>query len=495
MTLTNRLLVFFLSMLAIVLIGFSVALYILAHGYLHQQTKDHLETVLNTIGGAIETGPEGVEWEPLDRQQSFQFLTFEDQVAWLVADSHGQLVARSNGSKTDDFLNGAAVSREGQEAGNENRKWVSDSWEAGQNWIHAREVPVEISQPQANDDEARYRALSITAGVSLLPMRATLQRLSYTLIGLSAAIWSIAFVVGRFVCYRALLPVRCMAVAAGDINADDLTQRLPSLKTHDELDDLTQAFNHMLDRLQQSFERQRRFTGDASHQLRTPLTAILGQVEVALRRERTGEEYQQVLHKVQRRTAHLSHMVEALLFLARATAEAQLPALEPLDVSAWLPQHLATWSEHPRFGDILIENTPQDPLIILAQLALLGELLNILLDNACKYSEPGTSITIRAGKTEGKVRLQVEDHGSGLDADQLASLFEPFFRSPEARRRGVDGVGLGLSIAKRLTEVFGGDLTVESQTQQGSRFTLLFPLVQSAETINSQQFPPTTSIK
>lgn len=467
MTLTNRLLIFLLSMLAFVLIGFSSALYVLADRYLHQQMKERLETVLNTIGSAIETDSEGVEWEPMDHQQSLDFSTFNDQVAWFVADSRGQIVARSNGSANNAFRKAMNSSQQGQEADRDSRRWIVGSWEAGQEWIRSDEHKTET-------DVKRYQALSITAGVSVLPIRATLRRLATTLAGLFAAVLLMAFFMGRYVCRQALLPVQSMAVAAGEIDAEDLTQRLPSLKSRDELDALTRSFNHMLDRLQLSFERQRRFTSDASHQLRTPLTAILGQVEVALRRDRSGEQYKQVLETVQKRTTHLSRMVESLLFLARANAEAQIPSLERLDLAGWLPQHFEKWSEHSRFREISLQISAPGHLVVYAQSELLGELLDILLDNACKYSEPGTSITIQADVTESSVWVKVKDCGCGFADDEIASLFEPFFRSPETRRRGIDGVGLGLSIAKRLAEVFGCDLTVESLKQQGSCFTLTF---------------------
>src|SRR5437868_10416144 len=144
-----------------------------------------------------------------------------------------------------------------------------------------------------------------------------------------------------------------MAAAARTMATVDLSQRLKHTANGDELDDLGHSFNGLLDRLQESFERQRRFTGDASHQLRTPLTAILGQLEVALRRPRTADEYRQALATVHDRAGHLRRIVESLLFLARADADARLPERERVDLADWLPEHLRTCSEHPRFGDIV----------------------------------------------------------------------------------------------------------------------------------------------
>ncbi len=476
MTLTTRLLIFFLSMLAFVLVSFSSALYILADNYLHRQVTERLAMVLNTIGAAIEVGPGGVEWELMDRQQRLRVAAFDEQVVWLVADDNGHMVAQSISGDTERFFQEVSPSLPLAGAGLATRRWIVGFWEVGQQWIVSGQPQPERRESSSAEKASHYRALSVTAGVSLLPMQATLSRLAFTLCGLSAAIWILAFVAGRFVCRRALAPVQRMAIAAGEINADDLTQRLPALTSNDELEGLSRAFNQLLDRLQQAFEQQREFTGDASHQLRTPLTAILGQVDVALRRERSGDEYRQVLETVRLRATHLTRMVEALLFLARANAEAQTPALELLNLKTWLPRHLENWSGHPRFEDISAEGPDAETLNILAQPTLLAELLDILLDNACKYSQPETPIKLRARQSEDTISVNIEDAGCGLEEDERVRVFEPFCRSPEARRRGIEGVGLGLSIAKRLSALFGGDLTVVSQPGQGSKFTLSFPV-------------------
>src|SRR5262249_41187963 len=153
----------------------------------------------------------------------------------------------------------------------------------------------------------------------------------------------------------------------------------------DELSEMGTAFNELLGRLQQSFEQQRRFTGDASHQLRTPLTAVLGQIEVALRRDRSAEEYRQILSTVQGQAGRLRQIVESLLFLARADAESRLPDLDTLDISTWLADHVAEWESQPRGADLRCECATGEAIFIRAQRPLLGQLLDNLWDNACKY--------------------------------------------------------------------------------------------------------------
>jgi signal transduction histidine kinase len=259
------------------------------------------------------------------------------------------------------------------------------------------------------------------------------------------------------------------------MGARELGQRLPTSHTGDELEDLGRSFNGLLDRLEESFEQQRRFTGDASHQLRTPLTAMLGQIEVALRRARDPEEYRRVLTAVQGQADQLRQIVEMLLFLARADAEPRAPDLERVDLGAWLSQRLLAWASRPRGPDLRRGPDPPQPVWVRVHPPLLGQAVENLLENASKYSPPGSPITLRTWREAGAVCLQVGDQGRGIAAEDLLHVFEPFYRSPDVRRRGLNGVGLGLCVATRIVAAFGGRIDVESVPNQGSRFTVRLP--------------------
>jgi signal transduction histidine kinase len=182
-----------------------------------------------------------------------------------------------------------------------------------------------------------------------------------------------------------------------------------------------------------------------------------------------------VLAAVHQQAAHLRQIVEALLFLARADAEAHQPAGVKVAVAGWLAGHLHSWCEHARAEDIRVVGEADANLYVLAQPALLGQLVDILLENACKYSPPGSPITLWLGRKRGEVALAVADQGCGIAEKDLPYVCEPFFRSPDVRSNGVAGVGLGLAIAKRLAEAFGGRLTVTSEPGRGSRFIVLLP--------------------
>lgn len=269
------------------------------------------------------------------------------------------------------------------------------------------------------------------------------------------------------------MPITQMAQATKAIHSEQLDQRLPVPASRDELYELSQSFNSLLDRLQVSFERQKRFTGDASHQLRTPMAAILGNVEVTLRRERSVAEYQQTLQLVEARAQHVNRIIEALLFLSRADAEVQMSNDEQVELSQWLSNHLEDWSAHQRFGDLHFNST-SGSLEVLTHSALLGELLAILVDNACRYSEAGTPIEITLRRVNEHAELTIQDHGMGIARDDVEKIFEPFYRSNQSSREHRQGVGLGLSIAKRIAHALRLSLTVNSTLGHGTTFVVRF---------------------
>ncbi len=491
MTLTTRLSLFFLGALALVLLGFSATLYVLARTYLYRQADDRLEAALNTLVAAADVSAEGVEWEPHERRLSLGDETGDGPVLWMVTDPQGRRVDGSRGTADEDFLAGSKPDLSSNQPTKQVVQWRGQSWSVSRRQLQApvRTPPAAhpliktadtgrtppTPQRRRGESESEYPFLVITAGVSLQPVQTMLRTLALALAGTSVGIWLLALFLGRQLCRRALLPVARMAATARTMEACDLGQRLPNAGTGDELEDLSRAFNGLLDRVHESFERQQRFTGDASHQLQTPLTAMLGQVEVALRRDRAAEEYQRVLLSVQGQTQRLRQIVEMLLFLARADAEARLPHLEALNLTDWLKEHVRSWSAHPRAADLRLEFTSDGPVWVEVQPALVGQLLDNLLDNACKYSEPGTPITVRLGSEKGLVSLAVQDAGCGIDPEDLPHVFEPFYRSPRARQLERSGVGLGLAVTNRIATAFGGRIAVDSVPGRESCFTLWLP--------------------
>jgi signal transduction histidine kinase len=268
-----------------------------------------------------------------------------------------------------------------------------------------------------------------------------------------------------------------MAEDAHAINTADFSQRLALPGTRDEIENVALAFNDLLDRLQEAFEREQRFTGDAAHQLRTPVTVLLGQIEVARRRTRSVEEYQRTLDVLQQQTVALRELIESLLFLARAGKDAEAPHLEQVDLRSWLPTQLESWSHHARAADLQLVGAEGGPLPARISPTLFSQLVHNFVDNGLKYSQSGSLVTVSLEQVGERAVLAVTDQGMGLTAEEVSHVFDPFYRSPASRQAGISGTGLGLAIAARIAEVLGLELRVTSQKGGGSRFEIHVPLV------------------
>jgi heavy metal sensor kinase len=476
--LTTRISVFFLIALAVVLFGFSCAIYSLVRSDLLRQVDVRALADLDTLTASIEFKSNGLEWEPNRRQMVFGQQSPGSHLAWAVYELDGHLVEgfRDADSPLTANLPDSMV----DDTSLEKISWNHDDWRIAKRIIHTEgsEARVKANAAiQARDPSfLRYSALMVAVASPLAPALAPLNRLAMSLAGSAVAIWLIAATAGNWLCKKALRPVTEMARSARSISANDFDQRLPPTGTRDELEELRVAFNDLLTRLQVSFARQSRFTAEASHQLRTPLAAMLGQIDVALRRERDSDEYRRALSAAQKQAAHLHQIIETLLFLTREDAESRPPSLETVDLHHWLADYLHQWEQHPRHDDIHFETDENQSFSVDIQSVLLGEALNNLLDNACKYSDPGTPIKVRLVSVGSEVRLVVEDCGYGIPEADVPHVFHPFFRSASVRQRGIAGTGLGLSIARRIAEVFHGRLDVESTTGKGSRFIIVLPL-------------------
>ena len=186
---------------------------------------------------------------------------------------------------------------------------------------------------------------------------------------------------------------------------------------------MANAFNDLLDRLQTSFEQQRRFAAEASHQLRTPLTAVLGQLEVALRRDRSPTEYREALNSAHKQASLLRQIVETLLFLSRESDDVTQIAFEHFELHEWLKNHFDSWRGHPRFEDMNLVSDTTTTLYVAAQPVLLAQALDNLLDNASKYSEPNTQINVRVSEQDSEARIEVNDQGCGISESERALRF------------------------------------------------------------------------
>jgi heavy metal sensor kinase len=318
-------------------------------------------------------------------------------------------------------------------------------------------------------------------GVSLAPAEVTLARLATALaLGGAAALVAVA-VGGYWLAGVALRPIDAMVSAASSITHTDLARRLPEPPYRDELARLAQTFNAMIARLEEAFVRLDRFAADASHELRTPLTILRGEVDLALRHPRTPDAYREVLASNRDEIDRMAAIVDQLLLLARAEKSQLVLARERVRLDRLVEETVRQWRDLAAQSDLTLVLEPPPPIAVLGDELRLRELLLNLLENARKYTPAGGRIAVRLAADEGSrtARISVEDTGVGIPADAVPRLFDPFFRADAARARDAGGAGLGLALVKRIADLHGGAVTVESDVGQGTRFTVSLPLAEA----------------
>ena len=283
---------------------------------------------------------------------------------------------------------------------------------------------------------------------------------------------------GYFLAKRALHPIDRMTQTAQIISVNDLNQRIKYQGPVDAVGRLAQTFDTMLDRLQTAFERQRRFTGDAAHELRTPLAALKGRIGVTLSQPRQPEMYVETLQEMEGQVDRLVRLSNDLLFIARLEQGQMARRLEWIDVADFLAAVVDQIRPLAAAKSITLTETIPGGLRLRGDMDLLIRLFLNLLDNAVKYTPENGRVAIRAVQHKAALQVIITDSGPGIAAEHLPHLFERFYRVENARSR-IDpnggGAGLGLAIAYEIARAHGGTLQVASYPDQGTAFTAEFP--------------------
>lgn len=277
---------------------------------------------------------------------------------------------------------------------------------------------------------------------------------------------------GLFLADRALRPIDRITRTASGISASQLTQRMDYRGPADEVGRLAKTFDRMLDDLQSAFERERRFIADASHELRTPLTVMKGKIEVALSKPRSQVAHEETLRSLAQEVNRLHRLTQALLFLARMDQH----QLRWIPAQLELSQLLSAVGEQfrPLAASQQITLNEQLPLECYVQgdADLLIRVFFNLLDNAVNHTPAGGHITLWVKVESAQVYVGIHNTGVGVSPAYLPHLFERFYRVESARSRQTGGTGLGLAIAQEIVRLHGGKIEVESNSQQGTTFTV-----------------------
>jgi heavy metal sensor kinase len=337
----------------------------------------------------------------------------------------------------------------------------------------------------------------LALGTPLDP-RGQLRRLLITLVVLIGSTLLISFAGGFWLADRAMRPVKTIAAKARSISETDLSQRFNLLKK-DEIGQLADTFDSMLARLESAFTRQRQFTADASHELRTPLTIVNLETTRALATPRPAKEYQRALQVIQSENELMSHLVNDMLTLARMDARQESLHREPLDLSDLALDVVDRLAPLSARQEIKLETGELPEVLILGDRQSLTQMLTNLVENAIKYTaqngiDQTRHIHVETGAypTQALGWVRVSDTGPGIPGEHLDHLFDRFYRVDESRTQSDDessptGSGLGLAIVESIAKLHGGAIEVQSELGKGTMFEIVFPLYVEPAKSSSKQ--------
>ena len=320
----------------------------------------------------------------------------------------------------------------------------------------------------------------VRAMVSEDPSRRQIRSIWTELALISATVLVLGGFGGIALAHMFLGPLARMADHARRITAEDLHERLQSDVSGLELEQIRDAFNTTLARLESSFAQLRRFTADASHEIRTPLTALRSVGEVALRTEKSGDEYREVIGTMLEEVDRLSRLSDELLTIARAEAGQVTYSFEALDlgrVATEVADQLSVLAEERQESLVL---DAAGPVIVLGDRLSLRQALMNLIDNAIKYSPEGSPVNVAVRRDEKMGIVEVRDQGSGIPPEHHDRIFERFYRIDPGRSREMGGTGLGLSLVKLTADAHSGRVELESTVGQGSTFRIYIPLAKQS---------------
>ncbi|MGN0762443.1 MAG: ATP-binding protein [Aristaeellaceae bacterium] len=330
-------------------------------------------------------------------------------------------------------------------------------------WLVLDSEPMNV-----HDDVVRVRVAA-----SCESIRATQQAMQRVMLILFPFIALLSLLIGYLMMGRCLRPIRIMIAGAQHITAGHFHERLPAAPTQDELGELTQTLNEMLNELDAAFQRERRFTSDASHELRTPVAVVQACAEELCTHDDLSDECGAALHSIRKECRRMQRLIEQMLMLTRAQEGRLRLTPEPISVQDVLESVQDALADMAADSDIQIAVHAPAELTVMADQSLLSQLMLNLTENAIKYGKPHGHVELSAQGTPAGIEILVRDDGIGIPEKDLPHIFERFYRADVARDRS--GTGLGLSIAQWIVQAHGASIQVSSQQGHGTVVTLIWP--------------------
>ncbi len=314
----------------------------------------------------------------------------------------------------------------------------------------------------------------LLVAMSLEDASLVLDNLSKVLVVAYPLILILLFLIARFIAGRSIKPITAIIETSNGITKDNLKSRIPLPQNRDELYILSKTINHLLDRIEVTIEREKQFTSDASHELRTPLTIIKGTLEVLVRKPRAQAEYEDKINFCIAEVNRLNHLVDQLLLLARFEDQKQSLKMEKVYLNAIVLDTISRYSNKIQSKNISVSTEFTADYYVTTDIYLCAIIINNLVSNALKYSNQNSNLTLTINDTNSHIEFSLTDTGIGISSDDLDHIFDQFYRSKSSEHPEIKGIGLGLSIVKRLCSVLNISISISSQENKGTTVKLSF---------------------
>lgn len=473
----SKLTLAFVAIFGATLIVFSLILY----GVFANQTRNDLDKILTVLASSVSETIKrtGVKQSLLNEIQEMNIpFTYASNEYVEVFDISGKIMLKSDQLENDSF----PISKDVIDDVLKGKNTFKTSLEASKDNLWDEKGIRLVYYPAVHKNQ-KY-VVAVAASLSNLENQLGNLRLIFYISIPLTLLFSTA--IGWLFSKRAYTPVKQLITTAESITAQNLSSRLPENKSGDEIAQLAATLNNMIERLENSFNIQKQFTSDASHELKTPLTILRGEIEVALQKERTTEEYRMIVKNGLEEVIRLQNIVEGLLLLSKLETDKLQPLKDRINLNETVTDAVSKVNILANKKNIKVilkldengDNGFNGIYVKGDQKKLTNVFLN-LLDNALKYSNENSEIfcTVKRIPGDSKVNITISDRGIGIPESELNRIFERFYRVDTSRTRDDSfSLGLGLSIARAVIESHGGNIKVQSKVGQGSSFRINLPL-------------------
>ncbi|MBS0970828.1 Cu(+)/Ag(+) sensor histidine kinase [Nissabacter archeti] len=429
---------------------------------------------INTTLTAILENPEESEQQKIDKMSII--LPSYRHISVLLLNSENKIIYRSpDGLELISVINTAGFTD--AKSSGEIFEWSNDQMPYNLNMHDDKGVNQTswriLASPVNSPDGEKVKSDTLIIALSINFHLHYLDALKYNLLLIASLMSLLIILTVYFAVHKGHQPLRNVSLKIKNITSDNLDVRLDPARVPIELEQLVISFNSMISRIEDVFTRQANFSADIAHEIRTPITNLMTQTEIALSQQRTGKELEDVLYSSLEEYNRMTKMVSDMLFLAQADNNQLVPEQMPLDLRAETIKvfdFFEAWAEEREVGLALDGDSGR----IEGDRLMLRRVINNLLSNAIRYTPAGRSVTVHIHENAEWVELTVENPGAPVPQEHLPRLFDRFYRVDPSRQRKSEGSGIGLAIVKSIVVAHKGKISVASDPHS-TRFTLTLP--------------------